>query len=84
MSVLSRFLKIIYEFVGNLRQCVTSVMVTFSDKNQLRSALLSSRSRAEVMHVIVKVGDKVGESVDLLAATEWTEVREAFMSMLDN
>ena len=41
--------------VGHLRQCLKSVMVSHTEKHQLRKALLSSRPRAEIMHVIVQV-----------------------------
>ena len=43
------------QLLGHLRQCVKSVMVSQMEKSKLRGALLSSRSRAEVMHVIVQV-----------------------------
>lgn len=69
--------------LGHLRQCLKSVMITFSDKAQLRQALLSSRSRAEVLHIIVLVGDKLVEDVDAIAGNEWIQIREAFMVMLD-
>lgn len=73
------------EFLGNLRQSIKSVMVSFMDKAQLRQALLSSRSRAEVIHIIVQMGDKVCETlVEESLAQEWIRLREAFMSMLDN
>jgi hypothetical protein len=67
----------------HLRQCVKSVMVSQMEKSRLRSALLSSRSRAEVMHVVVEIGDKVANSADETSSTEWVALREAFMSMLD-
>lgn len=72
-----------YMLLTNLRQCLKSVMVAFLDKVQLRMALLSSRSRAEVLHVIVQVGDRVSEYVDAIAANEWMQIRETFMQMLD-
>lgn len=73
-----------YYLLGNLRQCIKSVMVTFMDKVQLRQALLSSRSRAEIMHVVIQVGEKVSEYVDLVTKNEWIQIRETFMAMLDN
>lgn len=76
--------KFAHEFLANLRQCVKSVMVSFMEKSQLRQALLSSRARAEVMHIIVQVGDKVSDQVDDDAVADWVHLREAFMSMLDN
>ena len=71
------------EFVAHLRQCVKSVMVSFMEKTQLRQALLSSRSRAEVMHIVVQVGDKVSEDMHG-TDNDWVHIREAFMTMLDN
>ncbi len=62
-------------------------MVSFMEKAQLRLALLSSRSRAEVMHVVVQVGDSVCEELaidDASSSIDWVQLREAFMSMLDN
>jgi hypothetical protein len=69
--------------LGNLRQSVKSVMVSQMEKSKLRNALLSSRSRAEVLHVIVQVGDQVAQEAEAAVATEWSQIREAFMSMLD-
>lgn len=69
--------------LNNLRQCVKSVMVSQMEKSRLRIALVSARSRAEVMHVIVKIGDEVSEDADSVISTEWKQLREAFMSMLD-
>jgi len=71
------------QLLGNLRQCVKSVMVSQMEKSKLRAALLSSRSRAEVMHIIVQVGDLVAKDVDSSVADDWASMREAFMSMLD-
>ena len=75
-----------YMLLENLRNCLKSVMVAFLDKQQLRNALLSSRHRAEIMHIIVQVGDKICNSnnVDKIASNEWIQRRETFMSMLDN
>ena len=71
------------QLLGHLRQCVKSVMVSQMEKSKLRAALLSSRSRAEVMHVIVQVGDLVANDVDSSVSDDWASMREAFMSMLD-
>jgi hypothetical protein len=68
----------------NIRQCIKSVMVSRMEKSLLRQALLSSRARAEVMHVIVQVGDKVSQDVDPLAKADWAQMKEAFLSMLDS
>jgi hypothetical protein len=35
------------------------------------------------MHVIVKIGDEVSEDAESVISTEWKQLREAFMSMLD-
>ena len=70
--------------VSNLRQCIKSVMVTQMEKSKLRQALISERTRAEVMHMIVQIGDKVSTVADLQLREEWVQTREAFMSMLDN
>jgi hypothetical protein len=67
----------------HLRQCLKSVMITFLDKAQLRQALLSSRSRAEVLHIVVQVGDRLVEDVDAITGNEWLQIKEAFMVMLD-
>ena len=73
--------------LNNLRQSVKCVMVSQMEKNKLRNALLSSRSRAEVLHVIVQIGDQVAQDVgggeSTVAAIEWSQIRDAFMSMLD-
>lgn len=68
----------------NLRQCIKSVIVTQMEKSKLRQALISERTRAEVMHMVVQIGDKVSASADRRLAEEWVQTREAFMSMLDN
>jgi hypothetical protein len=70
--------------LSNLRQCIKSVMVTQMEKSKLRQALISERTRAEVMHMVVQIGDKVRPSADARLAEEWVQTREAFMSMLDN
>ena len=70
--------------LSNLRQCIKSVMVTQMEKSKLRQALISERTRAEVMHMIVQIGDKVMMTADRRLAEEWVQTREAFMSMLDN
>lgn len=70
--------------LSNLRQCIKSVMVTQMEKSKLRQALISERTRAEVMHMVVQIGDKVMMSAERRLAEEWVQTREAFMSMLDN
>lgn len=68
----------------NLRQCVKSVMVSHMEKVKLRQALVSDKSRAEVMHVIVQIGDKIARFAEKQLSLEWVQMREAFMSMLDS
>jgi hypothetical protein len=70
--------------LSNLRQCIKSVMVTQMEKSKLRQALISERTRAEVMHMVVQIGDKVRVSAEIRLAEEWVQTREAFMAMLDN
>ena len=75
-----------FKLLTNLRQCLRSVMVSQMEKAQLRTALLSSRARAEVMQNVVQVGDQVAVWVTKSNSTvsaEWSQMREAFMSMLD-
>jgi hypothetical protein len=67
----------------NLRVCIKSVLVTQMEKKQLRQALVSDRSRAQIMHMIVQIGDRVAAVADRQLAEEWAHTREAFMSMLD-
>ena len=70
--------------LGHLRQCVKSVMVSQMERNQLRNALKSSRKRAEVMNVILRLGDKVVEYLeDASRAADWSQLRDAFMLMLE-
>jgi hypothetical protein len=68
----------------NLRQTVRSCMVAHLEKSKLRSALLSSRHRAEVMHVLVMLGEEIKLSVDDVARNEWMHICEAFYLMLDS
>ena len=72
--------------VIHLRQCLKTAMVTQMEKHKLRQTLLSDRARAELMHVIVQIGDKVSTSgiCDAQLCEEWTQTREAFMVMLDS
>ena len=69
--------------LGNLRLCVKSVMVSQMDKSRLRATLKISRDRAVVMNVIVQIGDEVSKDAGENIATEWAQMREAFMCMLD-
>ena len=60
-----------------------SVMVSQMDKSRLRATLKISRDRAVVMNVIVQIGDEVAKDAGEVIATEWAQMREAFMCMLD-
>jgi hypothetical protein len=68
----------------HLRHCIKAVMVTQMEKNKLRQALISERTRAEVMHIVVQIGDKVKGSAEPQLAVEWDQTREAFMAMLED
>lgn len=68
----------------HLRQCLKTAMVTQMEKRMLQQALLSDRARAELMHVVVQIGDKVSSNCDPQLREEWVQTREAFMSMLDS
>ena len=69
--------------LGNLRLCVKSVMVSQMEKSRLRTTLKFSRDRAVVMNVIVQIGDEVSGQAAETVSTEWVQMREAFMCMLD-
>ena len=88
----------------HLRQCIKSVMVSQMETKQLRKALVSSRKRAEVMHIILRLGDQIVATfykedmneeeiearqislqyIDKQRKMEWTQLRDAFMLMLEN
>lgn len=69
--------------LSHLRLCVKSVMVSQMEKSRLRATLKISRDRAVVMNVIVQIGDEVSTDAIETVATEWVQMREAFMCMLD-
>lgn len=69
--------------LGNLRLCVKSVMVSQMEKSRLRTTLKFSRDRAVVMNIIVQIGDEVAGQAAETISTEWIQMREAFMCMLD-
>lgn len=79
-----RFSTFANELISNLRICIKSVMVSQMEKKRLSESLISNRSRAEVLHLIVQIGDKVSPLAELKLKEEWIQTREAFMSMLDN
>ncbi|KAJ1435078.1 hypothetical protein B484DRAFT_393749 [Ochromonadaceae sp. CCMP2298] len=68
---------------SNLRQCIQSVLLTQMERAKLRQALISERTRAEVMHVVVQIGDKAAPCADAGVAGEWHQTRGVFMAMLD-
>jgi hypothetical protein len=73
------------ELLSQLRQCVKNVIITHMEKRkQLRDTLLSEKARAELMHLIVQVGDNVSLETDAQHAEEWMQTKEAFMAMLDD
>ena len=58
-----------------------------SHGQRLRDALLIERTRAEVVHVVVSLGNEILSQVARISgqtAEEWVQTREAFMSFLDN
>ena len=73
------------QLLGHLRETVRSVMVGQLDgESKLKEALLSSRHRAEVMHVVVGVGEKINAAVDEATRNDWVKVCEAFYTLLDS
>ena len=66
-----------------LRQCLKTVLVSQMEKAKLRASLIASRQRAEVMHVIVRTGDKLSSNMDKDLLTDWVQLRDAFMQMLE-
>ena len=53
-------------------------------ESKLKEALLSSRHRAEVMHVVVGVGEEINTAVDEATRNDWVKVCEAFYTLLDS
>jgi hypothetical protein len=74
------------DLLGHLRQCIKSVMVSQMEKKQLRKSLLCSRRRAEVMHLITQLGDNIAVMLTKkpVLQSEWGQLRDAFMLMLEN
>lgn len=71
--------------LSHLRQCIKSVMVSQMEKSQLRKALKSSRKRAEVMNITLRLGNKITEVIDDESKkVDWWQMRDAFMLMLEN
>ena len=56
---------------------------------KLRLSLLSNRNRSELLHAMILVADNIVEmynnrgNIDVIG-TEWIQLREKFMGMLDN
>lgn len=74
------------ELLSNLRQCLKNVMITQMDRrDMLREALLAEKVRAEILYLIVQVGDGMAQGgVEQVGMVEWVQTREAFMSLLDS
>jgi hypothetical protein len=77
-----------HELLSNLRQCLKNIMITqMNKKSQLKESLLADRTRAEVLYLVVQLGDQlVSESAETLESQitiEWIQTKEAFMSLLD-
>lgn len=72
------------DLLNNLRQCLKNILVIQLEKNQLRESLLSERTRAEIMNVVVEVGDQIYPVASPKLAEEWQQTRDAFMSCLEN
>jgi hypothetical protein len=72
------------DLLNNLKQCLKNIMITQMEKNNLRESLLAERTRAEIMHIIVTLGDTITSDVDSQVIEEWKQTRDAFMSFLDN
>lgn len=70
--------------LSRLRQTIKSVVIAQMEKSQLRHALKSSRKRAEVMQSIMRLGNRVVESVGQESKkVDWEQLRDTFMQMLD-
>lgn len=70
--------------LSRLRQTIKSVVITQMEKSQLRSALRSSRRRAEIMQAIIRLGDRVVESVGQDSKrADWEQLRDTFLQMLN-
>ncbi len=72
------------DLLNNVRQCLKNILVIQLEKNQLRESLLSERTRAEIMNVVVEVGDQIFQVATPRVAEEWQQTRDAFMSCLEN
>jgi hypothetical protein len=80
----SAALKFADELLNNLRECLKNIIVSQMEKNQLRESLLAERTRAEIMNVVVEVGDQVYPASSPKVAEDWQQTRDAFMSLLEN
>lgn len=70
--------------LSRLRQCIKSVVIAQMERSQLKNAFRSNRRRAEVMQVIVRLGDRVVESVGQDSKrADWEQLRDTFLQMLE-
>jgi hypothetical protein len=69
--------------LSRLRQTIKSVVIASMEKPQLRHASKSSRRRAEVMQAILRLGDRVVESVgEDSKRGDWEQLRDTFLQMM--
>jgi hypothetical protein len=69
--------------LSRLRQTIKSVVIASMEKTQLRHASKSSRRRAEVMQAIIRLGDRVVESVgEDSKRGDWEQLRDTFLQMM--
>lgn len=71
------------DLLQNVKQILKNIMITQLEKNQLREALLGEKTRAEVMHIVISLGDTVASIVESQVAEEWKQTKDAFMSLLE-
>jgi hypothetical protein len=68
--------------LSRLRQTIKSVVIAQMERSQLKNAF--RRRRAEVMQVIVRLGDRVVESVgEDSKRSDWEQLRDTFLQMLE-
>jgi len=84
--------------LSKIRDCVRALMSISSSggdqavqaKAKLRMSLLSNRARSELLHGMIVAADSITERYRVAdasaqqAVNNWTNLREEFMSMLDN
>lgn len=70
--------------LSRLRQTIKSVVIAQMEKPQLRTALKSGRRRSEIMQAIIRLGDRVVESVGQDSKrTDWEQLRDTFLELLN-